>query len=73
MLEPRRSPLARFFGVVARRESWLNLLYLALAFPLGLFYFIFLIVCLSVGISLVIIWVGIFILGLTRFQKRLAD
>jgi len=81
MSEPRRSPLARFFGVVARRESWLNLLYLALAFPLGLFYFIFLIVGLSVGISLAIIWIGIFILGLTAacswafaaFERSLAD
>ena len=78
---PRRSPLARFFGVVVRPQSWLNLVYLGLAFPLGLFYFVFLTVCLSVGISLVIIWVGIFILGLTAacwwafaaFERSLAD
>jgi hypothetical protein len=78
---PVRSPLARFFGVVARPQSWLNLLYLGLSFPLGLFYFVFLTVCLSIGISLVIIWVGIFILGLTAacwwafaaFERSLAD
>jgi hypothetical protein len=71
----------RFFGVVARPQTWLNLLYLGLSFPLGLFYFVFLTVCLSVGISLVIIWVGIFILGLTAacwwafaaFERSLAD
>ncbi|MGD0998741.1 MAG: sensor domain-containing protein, partial [Thermoleophilia bacterium] len=78
---PHRSPPGRFFGIVVRPQSWLNLLYLGLAFPLGLFYFVFLTVCLSVGISLVIIWVGIFILGLTAacwwafaaFERSLAD
>ncbi len=81
MSEPGGSPLARFFGVVARPQSWRNLLYLALAFPLGLFYFVFLVVGLSVGISLAIIWVGIFILGLTAacswafaaFERSLSD
>jgi hypothetical protein len=70
-----------FFGVVARRQSWLNLVYCALAFPLGLFYFVFLVVCLSVGIGLVIVWVGIFVLGLSAacwwafasFERALAD
>ena len=33
-----------------------------LAFPLGLFYFVFLVTGLSVGVSLVVIWVGIPIL-----------
>ncbi len=37
---PRRSPAGVFFGVVLRPRSWLNLLYLALSFPLGLFYFV---------------------------------
>lgn len=54
--------LARFFGVFIQRRTYLNLLYLALAFPLGLFYFIFLVVGLSVGLSLIIIWVGLLIL-----------
>jgi hypothetical protein len=51
--------LARFFGVAIRPQTYLNLLYLLLAFPLGLMYFIFLVVGLSLGLSLVIIWVGI--------------
>jgi len=54
--------LRRFFGVIARSSTYLNLLYLLLAFPLGLFYFIFLIVGFSLGFSLLIILVGIFIL-----------
>jgi hypothetical protein len=54
--------LSRFFGVVAQSRTWLNVLYLWLAFPLGLFYFVFLTVGLSLGVSLVVIWVGIPIL-----------
>jgi hypothetical protein len=54
--------LGWFFGVVARPRTWLNLLFQVLAFPLGLFYFIFLVTGLSVGLGLVIIWVGIPIL-----------
>jgi len=54
--------LGRFFGVVARPRTWLNLLFQLLAFPLGLFYFIFLVTGLSVGLGLVIVWVGIPIL-----------
>jgi hypothetical protein len=51
--------LKQFFGVVAKPQTWLDYAYLWLAFPLGLFYFVFLIVGLTVGLSLVIIWVGI--------------
>ena len=78
---PRRSAAGAFFGVVLRPRSWLNLLYLALSFPLGLFYFVVLVTLLAVGIGLVIIWVGIFILALTAaawwafasFERSLAD
>lgn len=75
------TPLGRFFGVVTRPRTWLNLLFQIVAFPLGLFYFVFLVVGLSVGLGLVIIWVGIPILlvvagawwlfgALERFQAR---
>lgn len=46
------------FGVIARRRTWLNSAYLWLAFPLGLFYFVFLVTGLSVGIGLSITLVG---------------
>jgi hypothetical protein len=62
---PRRSFLVRFFGVIAELQTWKNIAYLLLAFPLGLFYFVFLVVGLSVGIALVIIWVGLPILAVT--------
>jgi hypothetical protein len=53
---------SRFFGVVTRPQTWLNVAYLWLAFPLGLFYFVFLTVGLSLGLGLVVIWVGLPIL-----------
>jgi hypothetical protein len=62
---PQRSWLARFFGVIVELQTWKNLGYLVLAFPLGLFYFVFLVVGLAVGIALVIIWVGLPILAVT--------
>ena len=40
---PAAGPLRRFFGVAASGRTYLNLLYIWLAFPLGLAYFIFLI------------------------------
>jgi hypothetical protein len=57
--------LRAFFEVVVWGQTYRNLLYLALSFPLGLGYFIFLVVGISVGASLIIIWVGIPILLLT--------
>ncbi len=53
------------FGVVARGQTWRNFAHLWLDFPLGLFYFVFLVTALSVGIGLVIVLVGVPILLLT--------
>ena len=46
-------------GVPFRGSTYLNLIYLMLAFPLGLFYFIFLVVGFALGFGLLIIWVGL--------------
>ena len=56
------SALTRFFGVVVRPRTRLGIVFHLLAFPLGLVYFVFLVTGLSVGVSLVVIWVGIPIL-----------
>jgi hypothetical protein len=56
------SALTRFFGVVARPQTWLGILFHVLAFPFGLFYFVFLVTGISVGVGLVVVWVGIPIL-----------
>jgi hypothetical protein len=56
--------LKKYFGVIARPETYLNTLYLFLAFPLGLTYFILLTVGFSLGLSLIIIWIGLLILAI---------
>jgi hypothetical protein len=55
-------PFERFFGVILRGQTYLNALYVFLAFPLGLFYFIFLVTGLSLGVGLAILWIGLIIL-----------
>ena len=72
--------LGKFFGVVLRGQTYLNLLYLLLAFPLGIFYFVFLVTGISLGIALVIVWVGLLILvgvfaswyAFTAFERGMA-
>jgi len=72
--------LSNFFGVALKPQTYLNSLYLLLAFPLGLFYFIFLVVGLSLGLGLAIVWIGLAILlvvfaawyGLAAFERQMA-
>lgn len=74
------NPLRRFFLAPFRLRTYTNLLYLLLAFPLGLAYFIFLIVGLSLGFGLTLIWIGIPVLALvfagswafTAFERQAA-
>ncbi len=51
-----------FFGVIIDPQSYLNIVYLLVAFPLGIFYFVFLVTGLSLGFGLIITLVGIPIL-----------
>lgn len=77
---PRRSPFIQFLRAPIEARSYKNLLFLALAFPLGLTYFLFLTVGLSLGVGLTLIWVGIPILalvfagswGMTALERQLA-
>lgn len=72
--------LKKFFGIITNPDAYLSLVYQILAFPLGLFYFIFLITGILVGIGLIIIWIGIPILilmmlawyGFSVFEKQLS-
>ncbi len=69
-----------FFGVVAEPRSYLNIVYLLLAFPLGTFYFVFLVTGFSLGFGLIITLIGIPILllvlsgswALCRFERQVA-
>lgn len=80
MMNTVTNALKSFFGVGIRGQTYLNTLYLMLAFPLGLFYFIFFVVGFSAGIPLVIVWVGLLILagvfaawyGMIVFERQLA-
>ena len=38
-----------FFDVIVKPHTWRNVGYLLLAFPLGIFYFVFLVTGLSLG------------------------
>ena len=72
--------LLYFFKAPFRLRTYTNLLYLALAFPLGLLYFIFLAVGIPLGLGLTLIWIGIPILalvfagswGLAAMERQLA-
>jgi len=83
-MEKSNQSAGQLLRVMFNRQAYLNLLYLGAAFPLGVFYFVFLVSGISLGISLgistLIIWVGIpilLIMGsgwwlLARFEHALA-
>jgi len=62
--------LKNIFGVAFRGRTYANMLYLLLAFPLGLLYFVFLTVGISLGIGLYIILIGLPLLILTLLAWR---
>ena len=51
-----------FWNAITSPQSYKNLIYLLLSFPLGIFYFVFIVVGLSVGLSTWIIRIGGFVL-----------
>src|SRR5436305_4202051 len=75
-----RQAIIGFLKAPLTLRSYANLAYLLLAFPLGLAYFLFLVVGLSVGFGLAIVWVGVPILflvllgswGLAALERQLA-
>lgn len=79
-METKTNSFEKFFGVVLRGQTYLNMLYLLLSFPLGIVYFVFLVVGFSVGMPLIIIWIGILIMlavfaiwyALLAFERNLA-
>jgi hypothetical protein len=69
-----------FFGALTSRQTYLNVAYLLLSFPLGIFYFVLIITGISLGFGLAIIGIGILILlalfiamrGLAVWERQLA-
>ncbi len=70
-----------FFSVVAKPQTWRHIGYLLLAFPLGVFYFVFLVTGISLGFGLAIVWLGIPLLlgvllaayGMGEFERGLTN
>jgi hypothetical protein len=62
--QPFLSGLARFATAPFRVRTYTNALFLALAFPLGIAYFVFLTTGFAVGLGLSIVWIGLPILAL---------
>jgi len=63
--------LKNILGVGLKPGSYLNILYLLLAFPLGIFYFAYLITGFSIGLGLLYIFIGLPFLLLTMFSWRI--
>ena len=69
-----------FFGAIIDPQSYINIIYLLIALPLGTFYFVFLVTGLSLGFGLIITLLGIpvllFVLGgssvLCRVERYIA-
>jgi hypothetical protein len=65
-----RPSLRGFLGVPLRVQTYKNLLYLALSFPLGITYFAVLTVAISMGVSLSVLLVGVPLLVATLFLSN---
>jgi signal transduction histidine kinase len=59
---PRRRPPARFFGVARRGQTYRNLLYVLLALPLGLVYYLAFTAAASLLLSIGLDFIGLLIL-----------
>lgn len=62
IIEPNPPTGSDFFNSLWKSQTWMNLLYLLLSFPLGIFYFVVLVTGISLGFGLLITVFGIFIL-----------
>lgn len=73
--------LTEIVGVVTQPQTYRNLLYLLLAFPLGIIYYVILMVGFTLGIGLSVLAVGLAILVgvvvgvrfIASFERRLAN
>ncbi|MBZ5602143.1 MAG: sensor domain-containing protein [Acidobacteriia bacterium] len=65
------SDIDRIFGPVVHPQTYRHLLYTSLSFPLGLIYFLAMVVGLSVGFGLTIVVIGLVILAVTLVLARI--
>ena len=63
-----------FFKPIIKPRTYINMLYLLLSFPLGIFYFVFIVTGLSLGLGLIITLIGIPILfGMVLLWRALGN
>ena len=62
MDKSRKAQWEKHFAILREAQTWKNLIYLLLAFPLGIAYFVISVTGLAAGVPLMIIWIGFFIL-----------
>ena len=80
MKHNNHSQWSNHFAVLREKQTYWNITYLLLAFPLGIAYFVLSVTGLSVGFGLLIMWVGLFVLlglfagwwGLANLERLLA-
>ena len=78
---PARSRMGAALSVITRQQTYVNVFYLLLSFPLGIAYFTFLVTGLTLGFGLLVIWVGVPILALvlagswvlSRLEQEIAN
>lgn len=61
-LLPGPIPHGNPFGVLGHAQTYRNILYLILSFPLGILYFVLCITGLSLGIGTIVLWLGAIVL-----------
>lgn len=79
-MEQARSGGNGFFDVITDKQTYLNMVYIMLALPLGTFYFLYIAAGASVGIGLIPVFIGIpllyvFVVSikyLMKFERKLA-
>jgi hypothetical protein len=71
---PSSRELDPVLGVVVKPQTYRNIAYLLLAFPLGILYFVFLVTGFSLGLSLAILWIGLpILLGVLLLSRVFAN
>jgi hypothetical protein len=79
-MDQARSEGSGFFDAITDKQTYLSLTYLMLSFPLGIFYFVFIVTGLFLGIGLIPVFIGIPLLYvymlsvkcLMKFERKMA-
>src|SRR6266581_3128045 len=56
------SAIDRIFGPMIQSQTWINILYLLISFPLGIVYFVALVTIFSLGLGLIPVFIGLFVI-----------